>query len=145
MPDSDFRFRPPDRRELWSKLALTMSQAAALTGVSERQIQHWMDQGYIAPSSQGTRKINGEGLDKILLIRQARSAGIPLRRAVSMAQEYLKGKVSDGLEAEMASIALTDLQQQLRTLRTGIDSVEDLLAGLESRDGSSNSRQIPRG
>jgi hypothetical protein len=61
-----------------------------------------------------------------------------------MAQDYLKGKVSDGLEAEMASIALSDLQQQLRTLRSGIDSVEDLLTGLESRDGSSKSRQIPR-
>src|SRR5436309_13086376 len=77
-----FRFQPPNRRQVWKELALTMSQASALTGVSERQIQHWMDRGYIRPAMDGARKISGETLDVIMLIKQARSAGIPLRQAV---------------------------------------------------------------
>lgn len=134
MPEGDFRFRPPDRRALWRNLALTMSQAAALTGVSERQIQHWMDQGYIAPSTQGTRKINGDSLDKIILIRQARTAGIPLRRAVSMARDYLTEEASGRLEAEIAPPLLSDLSEKLGSLRSGIETVEDLIHQIERQD-----------
>jgi DNA-binding transcriptional MerR regulator len=111
-----------------------MSQAAALTGVSERQIQHWMDQGYITPSAQGTRKINGDSLDKIILIRQARASGIPLRRAVAMARDYLNEEASGRIEAEIAPPLLSDLSEKLGSLRSGIENVEDLIHQIERQD-----------
>jgi DNA-binding transcriptional MerR regulator len=143
VPDPDFQFRPPDRRDIWKSLALTMSQAATLTGVSERQIQHWMDQGYITPTDHGARKINGDNLDKITLIRQARNAGIPLRKAVVMAQEYLRHEVSARLGTEVATGPLQDLEQKLQDLRGDIDIVEQLIKSVESQDGTSTSARDP--
>lgn len=144
MTDFEFRFRPPDRRDIWRNLALTMSQAAALTGVSERQIQHWMDQGYITTSDHGLRKINGDNLDKIVLIRQARNAGIPLRRAVSMAQRYLREQVATNLDSEVAPAALLDLEERLRDLRSDIGVVERLIQNVAVGDGRVENTVIPR-
>src|SRR5437588_4198070 len=120
MKDSDFRFHPPRRTEMWHDLALTMSQAAALTGVSERQIQHWMDRGYISPSSEGSRKINGDGLDEVVLIRQARVAGVPLRQAVRLAREYLRTAPPTYLDQRLPSLTLREIDKQLSGVRTGV-------------------------
>lgn len=135
MSTADFRFDPPDRRMVWRNLALTMSQAAALTGVSERQIQHWLDKGYIKAHDSGGRKMNGESLDAIMLIKQARSAGIPLRQAVVLSREYLNREASGVLDSEMAHWALQDLREKLRAAQTGIDSILRVIQGLEQADG----------
>lgn len=111
---------------MWHDLALTMSQAAALTGVSERQIQHWMDRGYISPSSEGTRKINGDGLDEVVLIRQARLAGVPLRQAVRLAREYLRATPPMDLDHLLPPLLLREIDQQLIALKTGIENVQEL-------------------
>jgi DNA-binding transcriptional MerR regulator len=129
MPEETFQFSPPNRAKMWRELALTMSQAAALTGVSERQIQHWMDRGYILPHAHGTRKINGENLDMIVLIRQARVSGIPLRRAVAMARERLSQREEPGLDGWVSPSAVDSLVEQLMTLRSGIGSLENVLRG----------------
>src|SRR5579864_8155727 len=93
--------RAPDRQRLWNDLSLTMSQAAALTGASERQIQHWMDRGYIQPVRKGTRRINGQGLDMIILIREARNGGVPLRHAVAVSREFLARESSAAWQTAM--------------------------------------------
>jgi DNA-binding transcriptional MerR regulator len=134
MSEPEFRFQPPRRTDMWRGLALTMSQAAALTGVSERQIQHWMDRGYISPSSEGTRKINGDGLDEVVLIRQARIAGVPLRRAVQLAREYLRASPPADLDQRLPSLTLREVEKQLMSLRTGIETVQELLR--DAGDGS---------
>jgi DNA-binding transcriptional MerR regulator len=143
MSDSEFRFHPPRRTEMWRDLALTMSQAAALTGVSERQIQHWMDRGYISPSSEGTRKINGDGLDEVVLIRQARMAGVPLRQAVRLAREYLRTTPPVDLDQRLPSHFLREIDQQLIALRTGIEHVQELLHDADAGDTSATKRSLP--
>ena len=134
MSEPGFRFRPPRRTEMWRDLALTMSQAAALTGVSERQIQHWMDRGYISPSSEGTRKINGDGLDEVVLIRQARIAGVPLRQAVRLVREYLRTAPPTDLDQRLPSLTLREIDKQLSSVKAGIEKVQELLH--EAGDGS---------
>jgi DNA-binding transcriptional MerR regulator len=129
MSDEGFEFTPPNRVKMWRDLALTMSQAASLTGVSERQIQHWMDRGYIRAHLPGSRKVDGEGLDTIVLIRQARIAGIPLRRAVVMAREQLTKEETLSLDGWVSPSARDRLVEQLTSLRSGIGSVESLLRG----------------
>lgn len=117
---------------MWHELALTMSQAAALTGVSERQIQHWMDRGYINPSSAGTRKINGDGLEEVVLIRQARMSGIPLRQAVRLAREYLHTNFPRDLDQHMPELFLREIDQQLATVKAGIEKVQSQLQEAET-------------
>jgi DNA-binding transcriptional MerR regulator len=133
MTEGGFRFQPLDRPALWRSLVLTMSQASALTGASERQIQHWMDRGYIRPNDPTTRKINGENLDLIVLIRQARVAGIPLRRAVAMAGEFLLAEQHAGLDGQVSSSTVDSLIEQLTTLQSGIGSLEGLLRDARPR------------
>lgn len=131
MTTAGFRFTPPDRRSIWKHLALTMSQTAALTGVSERQIQHWMDKGYILPAPDGARKVNGESLDAILLIKQARAGGIPLRQAVALAHAYLNREAAGTIEGEMARSTVQDLDEKLAIARRSITDVQHLLANMQ--------------
>lgn len=125
MDDSEFRLQTPERFRLWNSLSLTMSQAATLTGVSERQIQHWMDRGYIGSDRDGSRKLNGRALDTIMLIRQARGAGFSLRRSVEMAAAYLNREERDDLDG--AGWAVKDLKTRLEEVRSSIATLEDLL------------------
>jgi|SRR5947209_20180710 len=134
MTVSDFGFVPPDRRQMWKSLVLTMSQASTLAGVSERQIQHWMDRGYIKPTSDGQRRITGETLDCIVLIRQARSAGVPLRRAAPMAQDYLLSEAAEALDSRAAWGALQDLEERLRSLRSAADGLLDTLQDMRKAE-----------
>ena len=137
MGERGFSFRAPDRPSLWRKLALTMRQASSLTGVSERQIQHWMDRGYIYPVEPGTRKINGECVDTILLIRQAREEGIPLRHAVALARQYLGAERATAWDSAVPATILCDLHEKLRNARTGIEAVERLMHDVEQGKGDS--------
>jgi DNA-binding transcriptional MerR regulator len=127
MKDAEFMFEPPRRSEMWCNLALTMSQAAALTGVSERQIQHWMDRGYVHPSSEGTRKLNGDGLDEVALIRQARLAGVPLRKAVRMAREYLESDRRREGDRPLSPSLLTEIGDGLRGVSQHLEAVERIV------------------
>ena len=145
MSASEFRFHPPRRTELWHRLALTMSQAAALTGVSERQIQHWMDRGYISSSSERSRKINGEVLDEIVLIRQARMAGIPLRQAVRLTREYLHANLPTDLDGKMPPTFLREVEQQLVALHAGVERVHDLLHDAERGPSETDDPLLPVG
>jgi DNA-binding transcriptional MerR regulator len=143
VPAVQFRFSAPDRRRIWRELALTMSQAATLTGVSERQIQHWMDRGYIDAASEGARKISGHGLDMIVLIKQARAAGIPLRQAVPLARIYLNQETTGALDSEMARLTLRDLQEKLGALRGAIESVQRLIQDVSIPDGHAPDSPLP--
>jgi DNA-binding transcriptional MerR regulator len=135
MAEESFEFLPPNRVKMWRELALTMSQAASLTGVSERQIQHWMDRGYLDAHDAGTRKISGDNLDTIVLIRQARLAGVPLRRSVVLAREYLRRERRDGLDGIVATSAVDSLVEQLTSMKVGLDGLESML-----RDARTNVR-----
>lgn len=132
MTVSDFRFSPPDRRQVWKTMVLTMSQASTLAGVSERQIQHWMDRGYIKPTADGQRRISGDTLDCIVLIKQARTAGVPLRRAASMADEYLRREAAQALDSRAAWDALQELEERLLGLRAAADTLLGTLAEIRA-------------
>lgn len=117
---------------MWGDLALTIRQAAALTGVSPRQIQHWLDRGHLPISVKGNRRISGNALDIIVLIHQARLAGIPLRRAVVMAREYLSGLDADPLSRlDIGRQTLADIEEKLKAATTAIETVREVIERLE--------------
>jgi len=128
----EFDLDPPDRGRMWGDLALTIRQAAAVTGVSPRQIQHWLDRGYLPTSCKGSRRISGNGLDLIALIHQARVAGIPLRRAVPLAQQALAHLRVDPLSRmDIGRELISDLEQKLNAAATAIDAIRDVTQQLE--------------
>lgn len=130
----DFHFRPPDRGRLWADLALTIRQASALTGVSPRQIQHWLDRGYLPVSIKGNRRISGNALDLITLIHQARMAGMPLRRAVTLSRDFLASTYVDPLsQVDLEREALADLREKLGASIQAIEAVRTVMEDLESR------------
>lgn len=131
----DFDLKPPDRGRMWGDLALTIRQAAAVTGVSPRQIQHWLDRGYLPTSVKGSRRISGNGLDLISLIHQARMVGVPLRRAVPMAHDALARLQVDPLsQMDIGREVISDLQQKLTAAITAIDAVRKVMEQLDGSD-----------
>jgi DNA-binding transcriptional MerR regulator len=137
----DFRFRPPDRGKMWAGLALTIRQAAAVTGVSERQIQHWLNRGYLPISIEGNRRLSGNALDLIALIQQARKAGVPLRRAVQLSNEHLARLNADPLvDTGAGSQTLSELEEKLHAATSAIEAVrkvmQELKASASARESS---------
>jgi DNA-binding transcriptional MerR regulator len=127
--------KPPDRGRMWADLALTIRQAAAITGVSPRQIQHWLDRGYLPASIKGTRRISGNALDLIALIHQARLAGIPLRRAVPLAKDTLARLQVDPLsQMDIGREVVSDLEQKLAAAISAIDGVRRVMAQLDTAE-----------
>jgi len=117
----------PDRQRLWNNLSLTMAQAAALTGASERQIQHWMDRGYVQPVQKGTRRINGDGLDMIMLIRDARSRGLPLRYAVEASREFLAQESSAAWQTAVEPAVIVALREKIASAAQDLNGLRALL------------------
>ena len=74
---------------LWEALpdlTLNIAQTAALCGVSVRQLGYWTQQGYVAASGQGARRLYGpEAIRRILAIRKSMEAGASLRQALRQA------------------------------------------------------------
>lgn len=131
-PILSFQFRAPDRGRMWGDLALTIRQAATLTGVSPRQIQHWLDRGYLPPSVKGARRLSGNALDLVSLIYQARLAGIPLRRAVPLAQDFLAQLQGDPLsQMDIGRETIADLDTKLHAAMVAIDAVRSVMHNLE--------------
>ncbi len=126
-----FPFRPPNRGRMWADLALTIRQAAAITGVSERQIQHWLNRGYLPVSKEGNRRVSGNALELIVVIQQARQAGYPLRTAVSLSKEYV-AKVDAGplRRVDAGSEALSDLEEKLTAAISAIEAVRGVIQEL---------------
>lgn len=131
----EFSFTPPDRGKMWADLALTIRQAAELTGVSERQIQHWLNQGYLPVSVNGERRISGNALDMIALIRQGRRAGIPLKRSVAMAREFIAEQAAGPLAgSNVVPETLSDLEEKLSAADMAIEAVRAVVQHLKETE-----------
>ena len=101
-------FRPPNRGALWASLRLTRRQVAQLTGLTERQVGHWLAQGYLPRSVRAPDHLGGDAVDMAVLIRHGLDQGLPLRQAARAA-----------LEAARASGAGDSLEGIERILREG--------------------------
>ncbi len=116
---------------MWGDLILTIRQAAVITGVSARQIQHWLNRGYLPASLKGNRRISGNALDMISLISQARLAGMPLRQAARLAQDYLAElEVPPLSQEDIDQNTLADLEEKLSAAIVAIEAVRTVMSQL---------------
>lgn len=127
----DFTLTAPNRGALWSTLALTKTQLAELCGLTTRQISHWTSQGYITTSGRNPERYNGDAIDLCVLIKQGLSHGIPLRRSVAQAREYLAREMAR--QPGMGAIqppALLEIRERLRGAEASITAVLEVVAPL---------------
>jgi DNA-binding transcriptional MerR regulator len=115
-------FTPVDRGERWGQLRLHASQVAALSGATLRQVMFWADQGYVPHVPGDARTFSGAGLDTVILIVQAREAGVSLKRAAGLARQYLAAEfVMDTqparAEPSALGVGLRALEEAARELR----------------------------
>ena len=131
----DFTLTPPNRGALWSTLALTKTQLAELCGLTTRQISHWTTQGYITTSGPNPERYGGEAIDLCCLIKQGLSQGIPLRRSVALARDYLAREMirQPGMGA-IQPPALLEIREKLRGATASINAVLEVVAPLVPRN-----------
>jgi DNA-binding transcriptional MerR regulator len=127
----DFSFSPPNRGALWSMLALTKTQLAEISGLTTRQVSHWTSQGYITTSGRNPERYNGDAVDLCVLIKQGLASGIPLKRSVRMAQEYITQElaVQPGMRV-IEPPALLDIREKLRGANASINTVLEVVSAL---------------
>lgn len=114
----------PDRGALWLELALTNTQLARLCDLTTRQIIHWTNQGYIAPSRERPVRYNGQAIDLCILIKQGLDHGMPLKRAVAAARRHLSAEGAQRHEfAPVEPPTLNDLHERLRGAEAAIEAV----------------------
>jgi DNA-binding transcriptional MerR regulator len=112
-------------------LALTKTQLAELSGLTTRQISHWTSQGYITTSGRNPERYNGDAVDLCVLIKQGLASGIPLKRSVRMAQEYIAQELA--IQPGMRVIeppALLDIREKLRGAGASITTVLEVVSAL---------------
>ena len=131
----DFTFSPPNRGALWSMLALTKTQLAELCELTTRQVSHWTNQGYITTSGRNPERYNGDAVDLCILIKQGLMNGVPLKRSVRIAREYVAGELRDQPEMRVFEPpALIDIREKLRGAGTSIETVLQVVDALIPRD-----------
>lgn len=127
----NFTFVPPNRGALWSMLALTKTQLAEICGLTTRQVSHWTGQGYITTSGRNPERYNGDAVDLCVLIKQGLLSGIPLKRSVVMAREYIAQELAR--QPGMTLIeppALLDIREKLRGAGASIAAVLEVVSAL---------------
>ncbi len=131
----NFSFAPPNRGALWSMLALTKTQLAEICGLTTRQVSHWTTQGYITTSGRVEDRYSGEAVDLCILIKQGLSGGMPLKRSVRMAREYLAAEMAQqpGMRA-IAPPALLEIREELRGADAAIGRVLQAVSALVPPD-----------
>lgn len=133
----DFTFSPPNRGALWSMLALTKTQLAEICNLTTRQVSHWTSQGYITTSGRNPERYNGDAVDLCILIKQGLSNGVPLKRSVRMAREYVADELAQ--QPVMSVIeppALVDIREKLRGAGASIAMVLEVVSALVPPDAS---------
>ena len=131
----NFTFAPPNRGALWSMLALTKTQLAEICGLTTRQVSHWTTQGYITTSGRIADRYSGEAVDLCILIKQGLSGGMPLKRAVRMAREYLAAEMEQqpGMRV-IAPPTLLEIREELRDADAAIGRVLQAVSALVPPD-----------
>ncbi len=131
----DVTFSPPNRGALWSMLALTKTQLAQLCNLTTRQVSHWTNQGYIMTSGRNPERYNGDAIDLCILIKQGLNNGIPLKRSVRLAREYIANELAH--QPMMRTIqppALLDMREKLRSAELSLGTVLEVVEALVPRD-----------
>lgn len=130
----DMPLAPPNRSALWSSLQITKTQLAELCGLTTRQVSHWTSQGYLTAAGRNPDRYNGDAIDVCVLVKQGLMSGLPLKRSVAMAREYITSELrrQPGLAA-IVPPTLLDIREKLRGAEASIGAVLQVVEPLVPR------------
>lgn len=130
----DVRLSPPNRGALWSSLQITKTQLAELCGLTTRQVSHWTSQGYIMAAGRSPDRYNGDAIDLCVLVKQGLLSGLPLKRSVALAREYITNELrrQPGMVA-IVPPSLLDIREKLRGADASITAVLQVIEPLVPR------------
>jgi hypothetical protein len=122
-----------ERGILWGRLALTQTQLAELTGLSQRQISRWVAHGLLVPSPHHPERFNGDAIEQAILMQRAIALGNRPRRASRLASLALAQQTER--DPNFPVPAAPDAREKLLAARTAITAALDILfPGSPSRD-----------
>lgn len=122
-----------ERGILWGRLALTQTQLAELTGLSQRQISRWVAHGLLVPSPHHPDRFNGDAIEQAILMQRAISQGYRPRRASRLASIALARQTEH--DPNFPVPAAPDAREKLVAARTAIAAALDILfPGSPTRD-----------
>lgn len=130
----DLPLAPPNRSALWSSLQITKTQLAELCGLTTRQVSHWTSQGYLMAAGRNPDRYNGDAIDLCVLVKQGLMSGVPLKRSVAMAREYITHELRQ--QPSLAVIVpptLLDIREKLRGAEASIGTVLQVIEPLVPR------------
>lgn len=129
--DAAFTFSPVDRGAIWARLALTINQVSELTGLSRRQLSHWVARGYLVPTSRTPVLFSGNTIEQAIYIKQALDGGLSVRRAVSAANRFISEQLQNEPSTQIIRTpAVVDLEAKVRGAYTALGVVLDVLRPL---------------
>jgi len=90
---ADVSLLPSDPSAILQKMVLGIGQAAAVAGVSVRQLSYWTDKSFITAAGQGKgRAYDWPAIEKAYLVKQGLDKGCALDAAVAAAEELLRAR-----------------------------------------------------
>jgi DNA-binding transcriptional MerR regulator len=117
---------PIDPSEVLDRLVLGIGQAAAVCGVSVRQLSYWTEKGFIAPVHHHKgRAYDYAALEKTWLIKDGLSQGYTLDGAVAAAEVFLRRRNEERKQVDRLSGPQLDqfLLSQAEHLRHTADRI----------------------
>ncbi len=130
-------FTSPNRAALWTSLALTKSQVAALCGLSERQVGYWAARGYLPRSTRDPERYSGDAVDMAILIKQGQRQGLSAYQAAERARAYLAAERArqpdlHALDAAALAMIATQVAQADEAVRQVLAVVAPLVPPTEA-------------
>lgn len=114
-----------ERGLLWGRLALTQTQLAELTGLSQRQISRWVAHGLLVPAPHHPDRFNGDAIEQAILMQRAIVRGYRPRQAARLASRALAQQTDH--DTNFAVPAGPDAREKLLAARTAITAALDIL------------------
>ena len=114
-----------DRGVLWSGLALTQTQVAELTGLSQRQVSRWVAHGLLVPSPHHPERFNGDAVEQAILMQRAIARGHRPTQASRLALLALSRQANEeqGFRVPLGN----DVREKLLAAQTAILSALEIL------------------
>ena len=127
--DAPVEFAAVDRGAVWARLALTINQVSELTGLSRRQLSHWVTRGYLTPANSDPVLFNGTAVEQAMYIKQALDAGLSVRRAVAAANRYLGDQLHNEPALKLIRTpVVVDMEAKVRSAHAALSVLLDVLA-----------------
>ena len=88
MTDIDLGLQPLNLADHLDKLELQLGQVCQIAGISKMQLDYWTNKAKIPTKGRKQRIYDVDGLETVMLIKQAKDKGLNLSAAIEAARAF---------------------------------------------------------